>query len=177
MCAAVETDPDSDYRKLREQLRRESTPEKVRLLDYWLSLRDGGLPDYRRFDPLDIPHLLGDLAVVDVERPEMRFRFRLYGTRLTQIRGKDLTGRYIGDADVFSDEDNRRYLASYVEVATTAEPVFRIVPHGPEHRSAGHYHRLLLPFTDSRRGGGVCDVILLSFQSVPIWAKEKLEQD
>ena len=57
---------DDAYADLLARVERESTPQKVQLLRYWLSLRDGGLPDYRRFDPLDIANLLGDLAVVDV---------------------------------------------------------------------------------------------------------------
>lgn len=135
---------------------------------YWLALNDGQLPDYRRFDPLDVPHLLGDLAVVDVERPAMRFRFRLYGTRVAKIRGRDLTGEYVGDPGVFSPELNRIYLRSYQQVAASGEPQFTIVPYTLERRSVGNYHRLLLPFTDSRIGDGACHKIVLSFQSIPL---------
>ena len=167
---AVDTwQPDSAV-EIGDRLRHESTTEKVDLFRYWDSLRDGGLPDYRRFDALDIPHLLGDLAVVDVERPAMRYRFRLYGTRIVEVRGKDLTGQCIGDPGVFSDELNRHYLSAYQEVTRTQRPVFDIVPFKHTHRSAGHYHRLLLPFTDGARGQGTCDVIVLSFQSVPLYS-------
>lgn len=154
--------------ELTARLEHESTPQKVQLMRYWLSLRENGAVDYRRFDPLDIPNLLRDLAVVEVERPGPRFRFRLYGTRVADIRGKDLTGQYIGDPDVFPPDLNRIYLQSYVEVLESGQPVFSIVPYELERRSVGNYHRLLLPFTDSQRGAGTCDFILLSFQSVPL---------
>ncbi len=150
------------------RLERESTPEKVQLMRYWLSLLEADLPDYRRFDPLDIPNLLRDLAVVEVERPGPRFRFRLYGTRVADIRGKDLTGQYIGDPDVFTPDLNRIYRQSYVDVLETGRPLFSIVPYELDRRSVGNYHRLLLPFTDSHRGTGTCDFILLSFESVPL---------
>ena len=157
------------YESLLSEIRRESTPNKERLLTYWRSLSDGGLPDYRRFDALDIPALLGDLAVVDVERPQLRFRFRLYGTRVAEVRGKDLTGQYIGDPGVFPDDLNRIYLRTYKEVEASGEPVFAIVPYELQRKSVGHYHWLLLPFTDSARGtSGSCDVIVLSFESVPL---------
>lgn len=163
--------PEADERylhELLERVERESTPQKGRLMRYWLSLRDGGYPDYRRFDPLDIPDLLGDLAVVEVERPGPRFRFRLYGTRVAEIRGRDLTGLYIGEPGVFPPDLNRLYRQSYVEVLEGGRPVFSVVPYEPHRRVVGNYHRLLLPFTDSRRGLGTCDFILLSFQSVPL---------
>lgn len=159
---------DDAYADLLARIERESTPQKVRLLRYWLSLRDGGLPDYRRFDPLDIANLLGNLAVVDVEYPAMRFRFRLHGTRVAEIRGKDLTGLYIGDPDVFPPDLNALYLESYRRVAESREPVFNIVPYELQRRSVGHYHRLLLPFTDGADGAGRCDKVVLSFQSVPL---------
>ncbi len=160
----------ADGHALLVRLERESTPQQVQLLRYWLSLRGGdGLPDYRRFDPLDIPQLLGDLAVVDVERPAMRFRFRLHGTRVAAIRGKDLTGMYIGDPGVFPADLNQIYLDSYRRVAASCEPAFNIVPYELQRRSVGNYHRLLLPFTDSALGtGGACDRIVLSFQSLPL---------
>jgi len=157
-----------EYLDLLSRIERESTPRKAQILRYWLSLRDGGLPDYRRFDPLDIPGLLGDLAVVDVERPAMRFRFRLHGTRVAEIRGKDLTGLYIGDPDVFPPDLNRIYLESYQRVAQSGEPLFAVVPYELQRRSVGHYHRLLLPFTDGAIGGGQCNKVVLSFESVPL---------
>jgi hypothetical protein len=156
------------YQPLLSRVQQESTVKKARLLQYWLSLSDDGLPDYRRFNALDIPDLLGDLAVVQVERPGPRFRFRLYGTRVADVRGKDLTGLCVGDPGVFSDDLNRIYLQGYQQVEASGEPVFKIVPYELQRNSVGNYHRLLLPFTDSVRGTGVCDVILLSFESVPL---------
>lgn len=168
------------HEALLARLQRESTAKKVKLLRYWLSLKDNGIPDYRRFDALDIPGLLGDLAVVEVERPERRFRIRLYGTKLTNFRGKDLTGLYVGALDVFPPDLSQIYLRSYQEVEASGEPLFQIVPYELQRRAAGHYHRLLLPFTDSARPDAAprirrCDMIILSFESVPsAWAGKAL---
>ena len=76
--------------------------------------------------------------------------------------------RELGDPDVFPPDLNRIYRQSYVEVLESGQPVFSIIPYELERRSVGNYHRLLLPFTDSRSGAGTCDFILLSFQSVPL---------
>ncbi len=164
-----DADPDADrLAGLLGRLKRESTFEKAWLMEYWLSLRDCGMPDYRRFDPLDIPNLLGDLAVVAVERPGPRFRFRLYGTRIAELRGRDLTGLYLDDPGVLPGHHRQGFVKSYLEVAESGQPAMAIVPYEPDHGVVGNYHRLLLPFADGDRGGRRCDIIVASFQSVPL---------
>lgn len=149
------------------RIERDSTPQQAQLLRYWLSLKEDGLPDYRRFDPIDIPNLLGDLIVIDVERPAMRFKYRLYGTRVAHVRGGDLTGRYADEAGANAPDLQAVYVESYQAAATTGEPTFSIVPWTMQRRSTGHYHRLVLPFTDSAIGSGACEVVVVCFQSVP----------
>jgi hypothetical protein len=69
------------------------------LLRHWHVLRaDRTLPQPADFDILDIPQLFGHLHVVEVyEGAPTRFRFRLFGTRIADLGGRDLTGRWVSD--------------------------------------------------------------------------------
>lgn len=82
---------------------RISDPRLVELHRYWLSLGEAGeLPGAERFDPLDLPRLLGDLFVVRVERDPhepatVTLRYSLIGTRLVEALGRDATGRTVAE--------------------------------------------------------------------------------
>jgi hypothetical protein len=73
-----------------------------RLLQYWRSKCVGDrLPGRPDIDPVALAHLLPNLFIMDVhadEEPNRRFRFRLFGTELVRIHGRDLTGRTFHDA-------------------------------------------------------------------------------
>jgi hypothetical protein len=69
-----------------------------RLFDYWQGKRvAGALPARATLDPVDIPDLLGSVALIDVLRDPLRFRFRLVGTEIVARLGTDLTGRSLDD--------------------------------------------------------------------------------
>lgn len=115
------------------------------LYDYWDGRRgDRLMPARADLDPVDIPSLLPNLILVDVERgARVRFRFRLYGTNVCTIRGADLTGHYL-------DEDNITALqvpaiASYNRILADRQPVYESHRFHPNDRNVGYYHRLVLP--------------------------------
>jgi len=63
---------------------------------YWASkLQAGRLPGRRDLDPLDIPDLLPQVALLDVQRVPWDFRFRLVGTGVVAHLGGDLTGQWM----------------------------------------------------------------------------------
>lgn len=80
---------------------RQLDPGAQDLLSYWESNRSpGGLPDRSAFDPLVLRRFLGNLLIADVETApsgDRRFRYRLIGTDLAEISGRDVTGRYFDD--------------------------------------------------------------------------------
>ncbi len=68
------------------------------LLRHWTGLQDGPrLPQPSAFDILQVPKLFGHLHLVDVVGDPPRFRFRLFGTSISEIGGRDLTGRWVDD--------------------------------------------------------------------------------
>jgi len=73
-----------------------------RLLQYWGSKCVGDrLPARRDIDPIALAYILPNLFILDVhagEEPHRRFRFRLFGTELARVHGRDLTGRTLHEA-------------------------------------------------------------------------------
>ncbi|MBU0725030.1 MAG: PAS domain-containing protein [Alphaproteobacteria bacterium] len=139
-------------------------PRLRNLYDYWERCRgDRLLPARSDLDPVDIPALLSNLILIDVERgtaPDggMRFRFRLYGTEVCKIRGADLTGRYI-------DEPGITYLRevairSYEKIVTDRAPVYEAHAFPLSVNFVGTYHRLVLPLAAD---GANVDMLLIGF--------------
>lgn len=100
------------------------TSARLRALrDYWLELRgDRQMPSRQDIDPIDIPHLLAHLVLVDVFSDPLRFRYRLIGTEITRLVGRDATGRWL-DESLYGDkvarvtDDFRACVASCTPVA------------------------------------------------------------
>jgi hypothetical protein len=68
--------------------------------EFWTSVcADGQLPQRADIDPLRMPtKLLPHILLIDVEAGATpRFRWRLLGTHITKVLGRDSTGKYIDD--------------------------------------------------------------------------------
>lgn len=73
-------------------------PRLKALLAYWESKRRGrDMPGRPDIVPAEIvPHLPG-LVLCDLEPEPLRLRFRLIGTAVTAVLGRDSTGRYLDE--------------------------------------------------------------------------------
>jgi len=108
-------------------MRREDiTSERLaRLFDYWESKKAGRkLPARAALDPVDFPYILPNLALADVLRDPLRFRFRVVGTEVVRRDGTDLTGKFTDDHPL---PEYRELLGrTYSAVVAGGEPaVFR----------------------------------------------------
>ena len=133
-----------------------SSPRLRELRDYWLSLASGRvMPSRDDLDPVDIPRLLPNLMLVDVFRDPQRFRFRLIGTRLTELARRDSTGRWL-DASLYGD-NVERVLVDLRACADTGAPVASLdtAPYLEKHWIRAE--ALLLPLG---RPDGTVDMIL-----------------
>jgi hypothetical protein len=150
-------DPHPSVARARELLDVVGDDELRRMLEYWLSIHPGRcLPSRRDFDPADVPHLLGRMALTDVEYDPIRFRVRVMGTGLTAAFGRDLTGRYLHEA---IPEFEASYTCAHrVEVAMTGLPGHCAeIPEVPFRIDFAASERLYLPFSSD--GAGV-DMLL-----------------
>jgi len=76
-------------------------PNLRRLLAEWQSYREtlGRLPGRAQFPPEALRYILGNVFLMEIEGEgdAARYRYRVFGTRFTEGRGYDLTGRYLDE--------------------------------------------------------------------------------
>lgn len=124
--------------------------ELALLLTYWRGKSaEQGLPSRQDIDPLDIPTLLPFIFLVDVLRDadrDLRYRYRLIGTRLVDRYGYDLTGRYL---DTLKDRlSYDEIVADYTACVTTRQPVTGAYRYVDSAGRKWHYQRLVLPLSE-----------------------------
>lgn len=118
-------------------------------VDYWR--RKAGvreMPCRADIDPGEIPKLLPDLMLVDVE-PDGRYRYRLIGTANYDAHGFNATGRYL-DEVLPGPEYRAHVLGLYDECLRSRRPVYsESVFISPRHRvTERHTKVLFLPLSD-----------------------------
>lgn len=70
-------------------------PLLLELHRYWDSKRNGRrFPSRRDIDPAEIPRYLGNVFLIDVSHEPLRLRYRLLGTRITDVMRRDSTGKF-----------------------------------------------------------------------------------
>lgn len=109
---AVQLDPALGFRD----------PRLGRILDWWQARRTdlGHLPGRQHFDPLEIPALLPNIYLVDVVPPD-RFRWRLIGSEITAMAGRNSTGRFF-DA-LYDPATYGNFVASFRAVVQSRRPM------------------------------------------------------
>jgi PAS domain S-box-containing protein len=131
--------------KLPTHLR--SHPELDALLALWTEVRgDRPLPLRTDFDLASVTRWASHLSIATVT-PNERFQFRLFGTELTRVYGRDLTGSFLDD---LTPKDLWSVISlHYREVVESREPLF-----APISIANGRWYsevsRLLLPLTTER---------------------------
>ncbi|WP_425405285.1 PAS domain-containing protein [Hwanghaeella sp.] len=132
------------------------------VFDYWSAKCDGEhLPSRKDIDPTDIWKVLGNIVLIEVVTgaPRPRFRYRLWGTRVTELYGKDYTG-YMLD-QVIIPASREKIQAVFEWVIENRTPHFWQVPVPAENRNFVSNRRLLLPLaTDGRTIDMLMAVIL-----------------
>ena len=113
---------------------------------HWEARRgERAMPARADMDPVELPRkLLPNLFLVAVEENPRRFRYRLVGTELTAVMGRELTGRYIDEMPFLF---RKLALPAYAEVMERAAPTYRKID-AVEALWRIRYERLLLPLSD-----------------------------
>lgn len=142
---------------MRDQIEH---PDLRLLYDYWDGKRDGRrMPARSDLDPLDIPRLLKHILLVDVEHDPIRFFVRVYGTGIVDLRGIDLTGKYLYEGNGSQMSEQTRDWN--IETALSGEPHYASGRY-PDIRpgQVGRYYRLGLPLSGD---GERVDKLLICF--------------
>ena len=137
-------------------------PDRTRrLFDHWHGLSGGSdIPHYRRIDPVEIPSLLGYLAIVEVLDGGTNYRYRLYGADIVRHTGIEMTGRTTADLV------DRAKVAPFIPMffaALNTRTLYDRAPWYSEHQPPAHisqlyWHRLALPLVDDQ--GAVTRLLL-----------------
>ncbi len=116
------------------------------LYDYWRGKHHGDrLPSRADIDPVEIPRLLSNIALLRVVDDGEDFVFDLAGTRIEEVHGYSLKGVAISEQRTSLEISPA--IEQYREVARDAEPRYRegdLKPFGKEHWAS---KRLLLPLS------------------------------
>lgn len=114
---------------------------------YWRKKRDPRrMPARRQIDPAEMPRLLPNLLISEVVDAERRFRYRLVGTAIARVLGRDVTGCCV--EEVMSGAYRDYITELHRAVCRERTPVFArsaLESAGGRHRVA---RRLLLPLSE-----------------------------
>ena len=136
----------------------ESCHEKIReMVAYWQSIHpDEGLPGRQHFDPVDIPRLLRNLRLLDVEGRPPRFKTRLMGTVLLDFFGAEHTGHYFDD--LYPKFEQSKTYQNLFDVVATGRPNWRRGNPGLVYeKDFVTVERVFLPFAED---GSTVDMIV-----------------
>ena len=99
-----------------------SSPRLRRLLEMWNERSaDGSLPTREEFQAEDLIMFGGRVVLIDLEAEPFRMRYRLIGTKITEMLGRDSTGRYLDE--IYGPEYYRRQSEHFRRVATERLPL------------------------------------------------------
>lgn len=124
---------------------------------YWKSITPSGrLPGRQHLDPSDIPRLLPNIWLIDVQYAPRAYRWRLIGTEAQAGKPRSQPGGALEDH--LEGEALAKVLAVLDQVVDTRQPSWAkgrpIMPHEPAIRSI---ERLILPLA---RDGTTVDMLL-----------------
>jgi hypothetical protein len=113
--------------------------EQRDLYGYWRSCaQKRPIPSRYDIDPIDIPHLLPGLSLLDTGNDLTQLRYRLAGTRVREIYGTEITGRAVFENGLQHKRDY--WLSAYRKVIEEGMPMQGAV-RGPV---TGREHLLLI---------------------------------
>jgi hypothetical protein len=124
-----------------------TVPELAFLHDYWLKLpKIGALARFDALDPLNMRPALGNIMLLETDEAADDYRYRLYGSRVAEQSGFDLTGKCTRDLPT-DPAIGFLFRVSYRASAQRKRPLFtRHVP--PASVGVVSWSRIVLPLAD-----------------------------
>jgi hypothetical protein len=99
---------------------------RIRQFDaYWRSKTTGAdIPPRSAIDPLELKPLLPYMIVAEIEAEPFRVLYRLAGTKVVEMNGIELTGRYLDTLDEDGANFTQQGIAAYRQAWSTRKPVY-----------------------------------------------------
>jgi hypothetical protein len=121
-------------------------PEIRALYEYWDGKRRGrAMPSRAELDPVDIPALLPYIFLIDVTRHSQALRYRVFGTALSELFRRDLTGLEVGAGS--QPEHLPGILARYARILEERVPFFHRDRMREQANNFTSVERLILPLS------------------------------
>ncbi len=100
-------------------------PALQELYRYWCAIHPGdALPGRQHLDPVDLCRFLPRVWLLDVQREPFRLRYRLVGTHICEMAGRELTGQWLDEAHPAAKLDPSIF-GRFQQVAATGLPIRR----------------------------------------------------
>jgi hypothetical protein len=160
----------TDYRNL---------PILRQALAHWHKMRGArAMPARRDFDPAEVPALLPHVQLID--RVAGRYRYRLVGTELVQVFGRDYTGQF--PDEMFSDNRGPFICQVFDRVREARQPMFLRSRYITAKNVEFAANRLYLPLSgDGHEVNMILGVLTFDFGSIaPVagaWGSAELAPD
>jgi hypothetical protein len=121
-------------------------PDLARVLAYWDRKRgDRFAPRRADIDPADLVEFLPRIMLADVLREPLEFRYRLSGTGIAGVHGKDQTGK--SPRDLTPPAYGALVQEHYCECVRRREPLLHLIVLDTQERSIS-YVRLVMPLSE-----------------------------
>ena len=120
-------------------------PDLMRALAYWRQKKSIGFaPSRTNIDPVDLVEFLPRLMLADVLQDPLDFRYRLAGTGISNVHGKEMTGKRPRDLEpvAYGELIHEHYSAAVLR----REPILHLIMLDTLQRERS-YARLLLPLS------------------------------
>ena len=130
-------------------------PALLALYRYWDALRgDRTAPTRAEVDPVHIPRtLLPDILLTEVVRThgERRYRFRLVGSRVAELAGRDPSRQFLDEALPVKFGYRDYIIGLYDTIDDTGQPIYSrssYITFDTSQAPERETHRLMLPLVD-----------------------------
>lgn len=80
------------------------------------------MPDRSDLDPAELKRLLPHLLIAEAEHTPFRVRYRLIGTKVEEVTGFDISGRYLDE--LLSADADQPWISHYRTVYVDRRPLF-----------------------------------------------------
>ena len=132
--------------KFTTSLTEISNPVLKELVQYWQTLDpDPIIPHRQQFNPVEIPHCLRHIILIDVVEGTPRYFIRLAGTSLSPAYQRSITGCYV--EDILSDSDRAEIIEQYDHSVKHQQPTYMKSTADVLSGERLQYERVILPMT------------------------------